>query len=752
MNKYIQAFIKYAVTDRRMSVENRKRVGQNLMILTILIFFIFLINFVVIIGTDSKFGTDLSEGAAQVHQLQVKSKAKRGTIYDRHGNPIAEDSTTYSVYAVMDKSYVDIHGNKLYVQESQFREVAKIFKQHLDMDEDYVMDQLHQDGLSQTAFGVKGNNLSYSTMTAITEALEKENIVGVAFNSKPGRMYHNGVFASQFIGLAQLVENEKEGSESFVGTTGMELALNDILSGEDGLISYQKDKNGNVLLGAVTTIKEPIDGKDVYTTLSEPLQITLETQMDTLIEQTKAKYISATLVNAKTGEILATSQRPTYNSDTLDGLTEKNLGTFNTILYQQNFEPGSTMKVFTLAAAIDNGTFTPNTVYYSDQFQVADAVVRDWDVNDGRSTGNYLTYAQGFAHSSNVGMLHLEHAMGHDRWLNYLDKFKFGVRTRMGLGNESTGVMPDNNIFSISSSSFGQGIAVTQVQMLRAFTAISNDGKMLEPQFISQIYDPNTVSSRTNRPEVIGNPVSKKAASQTRDYMVTVGTDPQWGTLFNSGTGLPVINVNNESVAVKSGTAEIPLENGGGYLQGENDSINSVIAMVPAQDPEFMMYVTIQQPVHWNSGVTEWETIFTPLLEEAMLMSDELTQPVTPQTDKQTAYKMPDLVGEDVGPAIDMLRRNIVHPVVLGLGQKIEKVSVSKGKNVKENSQVLILTDSLETVPDMYGWTRQNMDTFAKWLDIEVTYKGEGKRVIKQSVKAETDMSKLKKITITLGD
>lgn len=751
MNKFLKAFVKYAVTDRRMPKENRKRVGQNLMILTIFIFFIFLINFAIIIGTDSKFGTKLSEGASQVHQYQVKSKAKRGTIYDRNGNPIAEDSTTYSIYAIMDKSYVDIQGNKLYVQESQFKEVAKIFKEHLDMDEDYVIDQLRQEGLSQTAFGVKGNNLSYSTMSTITKALEKAKILGVSFNSKPGRMYNNGTFASQFVGLAQLIENEKEGTESFVGTTGMELALNDILSGEDGLISYQKDKNGNVLLGAVTTIKEPIDGKDVYTTLSEPLQITLETQMDALLDQTKAKYISATLVHAKTGEILATSQRPTYNADTLEGLTEKNLGTYNTILYQQNFEPGSTMKVFTLASAIDSGVFKPNTVYYSNQYQLADAVVKDWDVNSGLSTGNYLTYAQGFSHSSNVAMLHLEEAMGHKRWLDYLDKFKFGVRTRLGLGNESTGSMPDDNIFSIATSSFGQGISVTQVQMLRAFTAISNDGKMLEPHFISQIYDPNTVSSRIIAPEVIGKPISQKAANQTRDYMVSVGTDPQWGSLFNSGTGLPVITVNNESVAVKSGTAQIALENGGGYLQGDNDTINSVIAMVPSKEPQFMMYVTIQQPQSW-SGATEWETIFTPVLEEAMLMSDELNQPVTRQASKKSMYLLPDLIGQDPGSIADMLRRNVVHPVILGLGDKITKVSVKAGTELKENAQVLILTNKLETVPDMYGWTKKNMDSFADWRNIEVTYEGSGKRVVKQSVKQGTDISKLKRLTITLGD
>lgn len=157
--------------------------------------------------------------------------------------------------------------------------------------------------------------------------------------------------------------------------------------------------------------------------------------------------------------------------------------------------------------------------------------------------------------------------MGRDKWLNYLSKFKFGYPTRFGMLHESGGLFPSDNEVTIAMSSFGQGIGVTQVQMLRAFTSISNDGVMLQPQFISSIYDPNTGTSRTARKEVVGKPVSKEAASKTRDYMVTVGTDPYYGTLYAAGA--PVIQVGNQSVAVKSGTAQIAQEGGGGYLQGK---------------------------------------------------------------------------------------------------------------------------------------------------------------------------------------
>lgn len=751
MKKLIQLFLNYVVGDRKNPATNRKRVGQNLMILSVFVFFIFLINFAIIIGTDSKFGTDLSEGAAQVYQLQVTQQAKRGTIYDRHGNVIAEDSTTYSVYAVMDTSYVDVYGNKLYVKKSQFKEVADIFNKHLGMDKDYVIGQLEQDNLSQTAFGVQGNNLSYSTMSAVAEEVKKAGIKGVDFYTNPGRMYPNGTFASHFIGLAQLVEDEKTGSKSFAGVTGMESALNEALSGTDGIISYQKDKNGNVLLGSSTPVKAAINGKDVYTTLSQPLQVTLETQMDILAEKASAKYISATLVNAKTGEILATSQRPTFNANTLEGLDEKNLRTWNTLLHQASFEPGSTMKVFTLASAIDNGSFDPSQTYFSDKYEIADAVIKDWDVNMGLSEGNYLTIAQGFAHSSNVGMVYLQQKMGQKTWTDYLSKFRFGTRTRFGMAGEEVGSLPEDNEVTVAMSAFGQGLNVTQIQMLRAFTSISNNGIMLEPHVISQIYDPNSESSRTVSTEVVGNPISEKAAKDTLNYMVTVGTDPVWGTLYSSLLGGPAITVNNETVAVKSGTAQIADEKHGGYLTGETDLINSVIAMVPSDDPQFMMYVTVQQPETWG-GMGFWRDVFTPVLEEAMLMQEDLMKPITPVSDKVTTYKLPNFVGEPSGDSADILRRNIVQPIIVGNGETITKMSAEKGTKLTENAQLLLLTDSVKTVPDLYGWTKENMDIFAEWQGITVTYKGSGSTVVKQSVKAGEDISKINKLTITLGD
>lgn len=277
--------------------------------------------------------------------------------------------------------------------------------------------------------------------------------------------------------------------------------------------------------------------------------------MDAFQEKVKGKYMTATLVSAKTGEILATTQRPTFDADTKEGITEDFV--WRDILYQSNYEPGSTMKVMMLAAAIDNNTFPGGEVFNSSELKIADATIRDWDVNEGLTGGRMMTFSQGFAHSSNVGMTLLEQKMGDATWLDYLNRFKFGVPTRFGLTDEYAGQLPADNIVNIAQSSFGQGISVTQTQMIRAFTAIANDGVMLEPKFISAIYDPNDQTARKSQKEIVGNPVSKDAASLTRTNMVLVGTDPVYGTMYNHSTGKPTVTVPGQNVALKSGTAQI---------------------------------------------------------------------------------------------------------------------------------------------------------------------------------------------------
>lgn len=751
MKNWKERIIRFAIKNRKSPTENRRLVGKNLSLLAIFLFAVFLVNFAVIIGTGSKFGVNLVKEANKVHQTTRTVPAKRGTIYDRNGTPIAEDATSYNVYAIIDKAYKSADGRILYVEESQYNKVAEIFHNYLDMDESYVKEQLSQPNLKQVSFGVKGNGITYANMMSIKKDLETANVRGIDFTTSPNRSYPNGKFASSFIGLAQLHENE-DGSKSLIGTSGVESSLNKLLAGTDGIITYEKDRLGNIVPGTEQVTRQTVNGKDVYTTLSSPLQSFMESQMDAFQGKLKGKYMTATLVSAKTGEILATTQRPTFDADTKEGITEDFV--WRDILYQSNYEPGSTMKVMTLAAAIDNNTFPGGEYFNSSELKIADATIKDWDVNDGLSAGSIMTYSQGFDHSSNVGMTLLQQKMGDATWLDYLSRFKFGVPTRFGMSDEYAGQLPEDNIVSIAMSSFGQGISVTQTQMLRAFTAIANDGVMLEPKFISALYDPNDQTVRKSQREVVGNPVSKEAASLTRENMILVGTDPVYGTMYNKLTGKPIVTVPGQTVSVKSGTAQIADEQNGGYLVGKTNYIFSVVTMHPSENPDFILYVTVQQPEHFSNP---WFGEFAnPILERASAMKESLNLQSTAknldQVTSTTNYAMPATKDYSAGDLAEELRRNLVQPIVIGSGTKIKESSVSEGTNLDANEKVLLLSDKVEEMPDLYGWSKKNVETFAKWLNLEVEYEGSGQTVTKQSVRANTALKNIQKIKITLGD
>ena len=751
MKNWKERIIHFAIKNRKSPLENRRRVGKSLSLLAVFLFAVFLVNFAVIIGTGSKFGVDLVKEAKRVHQTTRTVPAKRGTIYDRNGTPIAEDATSYNVYAIIDKEYKSANGKILYVEESQYSKVAEVFHKYLDMDESYVKEQLSQPNLKQVSFGVKGNGITYANMMSIKKDLETAKVAGVDFTTSPNRSYPNGKFASPFIGLAQLHENE-DGSKSLVGTSGVESSLNSLLAGTDGIITYEKDRLGNIVPGTEQVTQQIVNGKDVYTTLSSPLQSFMESQMDAFQEKVKGKYMTATLVSAKTGEILATTQRPTFDADTKEGITENFV--WRDFLYQSNYEPGSTMKVMTLAAAIDNNTFPGGEYFNSSELKIADVTIKDWDVNAGLTSGGIMTYLQGFAHSSNVGMTLLEQKMGDATWLDYLNRFKFGIPTRFGMSNEYGGQLPDDNIVNIAMSSFGQGISVTHVQMLRAFTAIANDGVMLEPKFISALYDPNDQTARKSQKEIVGNPVSKDAASLTRTNMILVGTDPVYGTMYNHSTGKPTVTVPGQNVALKSGTAQIADEQNGGYLVGETNHIFSVVTMHPSENPDFILYVTVQQPQHY-SGIPLGE-FANPILERASAMKESLNLQSTAKSLDQvtttTNYAMPSTKDYSPGDLAEELRRNLVQPIVIGSGTKIKESSAAEGSNLDANEQILLLSDKVEEMPDLYGWSKKNVETFAKWLDIEVEFEGTGETVKKQSVRTNTALKNIQKIKITLGD
>ncbi|PCR99028.1 penicillin-binding protein [Lactococcus fujiensis JCM 16395] len=738
---------------------NRKRIGKSLFFLAIAVFAIFIFRLVWLVTVNHVGSTNLKQNATYNFQSTVSVQAKRGTIYDRYGTAIAVDSSSYTLYVVLDKKQTDVNGNKLYADKSEFDKITTFLNSKLGIDKTLITQQLNNKKASQVQFGTKGSNISLQKMQELQKAADDEGLVGIGFISNVARSYPmsnvGSGFASQFIGTAANDGN------TLVGSDGIELAYNSILSGKNGVETYQKDASGHPLPGTTKVIKPVENGSDVYTTLDSRLQEQLETLMDKAASDSGAQQLSATLMT-KDGQILATTQRPTYTPATKNTATDQKYFTWNSLLFQTGFEPGSVMKTFLMASALDSNKVDLNATYDRTELKVYDATIKDWDINEHSKflLPTIVNYADGFMMSSNVGMSRIEQQMGYNTWEQYLKKFKFDMRVRTGLSGEVASSLPAANAVSQVQSAFGQGIAVTQIQLLRGWTTFANNGVMLEPHGISQIVNPNENTSLTVGKEVIGNPVSSSAISKTLQLMEGVDTNATYGTAYtalgdaedNIPANSPLIQINGNPAAVKTGTAQIAAP-GGGYIQGAESNLYSMVAMYPASNPDFIMYMNIKLPtktwsLHYISRVVN------PMLTLAESRKSEIFQ--TTSVDKAGKVKIADYSNENPGSVTDTLRQEILQPVLVGstteTGVKIVKQSISSGTSVPANTRILLLTSGSPLMPDMYSWTKEQVDQVAKWYNLKVTYSGSGSSVTKQSVTAASSIKKGQSLTITLGN
>ncbi|MEQ7219619.1 peptidoglycan D,D-transpeptidase FtsI family protein [Vagococcus fluvialis] len=574
---------------------NRRNVGIILFSTSIIIFLLFAVRFIYIIGVGKVGSESLDKKRQDLYQGSSVIKAKRGTIYDRNGQPIAEDATSYSLYAELGKDYIGLNNKKLYVQKKDHDKIAEVLHKYAGIDKELTLKQLskeikkNENGkyYGSTEFGSNGKNLSLETKTKIEKELEEAGVPGIYFTEHPDRMYPNGKFASYILGYAQ-PENSDEENSKLTGEKGMgiENAYDDILKGEDGYKYFQKDSKGNELPGSVIVDKKAVDGKDIYTTLDSNLQLRMEEVMDDVFSKSEPENMTAVLMSAKTGEILAASQRPTFDPQTKKGLYKEDDQpdpVWQNMLIETPFEPGSTMKVFTVAAAIDSGNLNENETFESGKIQVYDTPISDWKP-EGKGT---LTYRQALAWSSNVGMVHLEQKMG-TTWQEYLNKFGFGKSTESGLPLEGTGNIRDKNPVDTAMSAFGQAIGVTNFQMMQGFTAIANKGTMLKPQYIKKITSEDGKEEKVFGPQEVGKPIKESTADKTLDFMKDTVEDPIYGT------GYGTYGIDGVSVSAKTGTAQI-FENGQ-VLTGPNDYLYSVVQIAPTENPEYIMYVTLRKP------------------------------------------------------------------------------------------------------------------------------------------------------------
>lgn len=688
-------------------MNNRKKVGIILFATSIGMFFLFAVRFSYIVIGGHVAGTSLAEKTKQLYQGSEVVKAKRGTIYDRNGVALAEDASSYSIKAILSKTYTS-GDKKLYVEEKNFDKIAEILHKNLSIDKKDAMNIL-EDGakkeLYQVEFGSYGKNISQETKQNIEADMKKEGVAGLYFVDHQARMYPNGVFSSHFIGYAVPDKDEN----GLVGKLGLESAYNDILSGKDGKIIYQKDNFQNPLPGTVAEEEKAVDGQDIYTTLDSRLQSYLETLMDQVNEEYQPEELTAVLMKAKTGEILAMGQRPTFNPETMEGLTGKD-AIWRNFLVQDSYEPGSTMKVFTTAAAIEEGEFNENETFQSGKIQVEDATINDHDFGEK----GVLTMRQALSWSSNVGMVILEQRLG-GRWYNYLQKLGFGQSTHSGLDDEVNGALPTLNIVDRAMSAYGQAVGVTNFQMMKAFTSIANNGTMIQPRYISKVVDPQTGEERTTQTEVLGQPFSKETTEKVREYMRDVVESENYGSAYG------VYSVPGYNVSAKTGTAQIASDTGG-YQTGDTAYLYSIVEMVPSEDPDYVLYLTMKHPKTYDRMALA--KIANPLMKRAMDFKE--TEEDSDTETKTEKVSVADYRNLEADVAAADAQKSGLQPVVIGNGKKVQKQSTANGDQLISGEKLILYTGGDKLMPDVTGWSKADIMKLGKILGIEVSFDGDG--------------------------
>ncbi|MDQ1003827.1 penicillin-binding protein 2B [Neobacillus niacini] len=685
-----------------------------------LLFFILLFRYFSIQITGEVGSQPLAAKAQQKYSRTGNLEAVRGVIYDQKGEVISEDTTSYTLIAILDKKMTTNPKKPNHVTDPQktASELAKI----IDLKESEIYKILTKDQF-QVEFGKAGRDISHQTKKEI-EALK---LPGITFKRDSKRFYPNGVFASHLVGYADRID-EEDGTYNYVGKMGIEKTLDKELTGTDGKINYESDLWGYLLPNGEQKVSPAQNGNDVYLTIDKKIQTFLEDAMNKVVEEYKPKKIIAIVADPKTGNILAMGQRPSFHPKTKEGIENS----WHNEAIETSFEPGSTMKIFTLAAAIEENKFNPNDLFQSGSYKVTS---KDKAIHDHKRSGwGTISYLEGVQRSSNVAFAKIanEH-LGFDKFREYLTKFGFDRPTGIDLPSETTGKIQYTWPIEKATTAYGQGTAITPIQQIQAMTAIANNGKMMKPQVIDKIvnHDSGEVI-RDVTPEVVSTPVSAETAKEVRDILETVVTNKETGT----GTRY---QIDGYSVAGKTGTASIPNPKGGGYLDGQEDYIFSFLGMAPKDDPKLIVYVAVQQPDidHYSMGSIPVSMVFNPVMKNSLQYLN--IQPS--QQEKASTTKLADLQGQGVPETVKQLEESGLDVVVLGKGAKVTGQLPAADTNVLEGEKIIIQTGGKLAAPDMTGWSLRDVMKVAKISGLKLNSTGNG-YVVKQNIKEGASLRK----------
>jgi len=495
---------------------------------------------------------ELTQLANQQHVQTIEIPARRGTIFDRSGNELAVGEEMKTIYATP------------YLIEDPAR-TAQRLAPLLKTDSAQLLEKLadRQSGFVYLARKIDPN---------VAAEIEKLNIAGLGFVSEEKRRYPQKQVASQVLGYA--------GTDNR-GLTGMELQLDDVLAGTSGKQRVVTDASGNQI--ETISMQEGVRGTDVRLTIDEAIQFEAEKILSETVSKWNAKGAVAVVMNPKNGEVLAMVNVPTADANAFETLPEDKR---RNRAASDSYEPGSVFKSVTAAAALEERAVAPGqTLYLPPTLElgghtIKDAVDRDevdWDLG------------QILVHSSNVGAVTVGMRVGEEKMASWINRFGFGAPTGLDFPGEGEGIVVPPELWSGSSIGnipIGQGISVTAVQMVSAYSAIANGGVLVPPRINFQIGDELTPPAEGKRI------ISEQTAGQLHEYLTQVVEDG----------GAPLAQIEGYHVAGKTGTAQKPNPDGSGY--SDENYIGSFIGFAPAADPQLVILVSVDEPHPFGGGGT----------------------------------------------------------------------------------------------------------------------------------------------------
>ena len=634
-------------------------------------------------------------------------KAERGAIVDRNGELIASDTLSYKLVAVLDEGASN--GSKKPLHVIDYEKTAETLAEFIPMEKEAILSTMKAktpDGKDryQVEFGKAGRDLSHETVLALKE----KKLPGLLFVEDQKRFYPNGVFASYLIGFA-MKEEDANKKVSTVGKMGLEKTYDKQLTGTDGKVNFKSDRWGFTLPKSDKAIIPAKDGYEIQLTIDKTIQNFVEDAMTRVEKKYTPKKMLVVVADPKTGQILAMSQRPSFNPSTREGLTENWL---NEAL-ETTIEPGSTMKMFTIAAAIEEGKWDPAAYYQSGQYTVFDKTIRD--VN--RTGWGTITFLEGFQRSSNVSMAYLLERLGDKKFIEYIRDFGFGEKTGIDLPKETAGVILDQFPSERLTTSYGQGSTVTAMQMIQAATSIANDGVMMKPYVIDKITDPNTKKVvKSQNPEEHKSPISAKTAKEVREILASTVTGEK-------GTGKKFA-LDGYTVAGKTGTAQIPRTSGQGYIEGTGNYLYSFLGMAPAEDPQLLTYVIVQQPKLGNgeSGSDPGAELFTSIMENSLKQLN-----ILPNNEEVVAsVEMTNFEGANSTSAIAQLKKLGLNPVLIGKEGNVTIQYPQEKTKLSEGAVVLLKTSGPTPLPNFTGWSKKMVLSFKMLSGLDIRINGDG--------------------------